>query len=280
MTGGSVPTGVGKTALGVALVRAEESRRPDRLFDDPYATAFLEAAPGAFDREQRAAAEEAGDMAAWGATFWTNAVVRTRFFDDYLLAAADRGIRQIVLLASGLDTRAYRLGWPAGTRLFEVDLPDVLDFKARVLAGRAAVARSEHTVVAADLREAWGAALTGAGLAPDRQTAWLIEGLLIYLSADEAERLLTGVGELSAPGSRLSFEADDVLADPLRQQARNTPAMTEYAALWKGGLPDPQGWLTAHGWQAERHDRGEEAARYGRPTAGSSTGGFVTATRA
>src|SRR5438132_3170000 len=126
MDSGSAPTGVGKTALGVAMIRAEESRRSDRLFDDPYAAAFLAAAPGVFDREQRAAAAGVGGMAAWGAVFWSHAVIRTRFFDDYLFDAAERGIRQVLQLAAGLDTRAYRLAWPPGVRLFELELPEVL----------------------------------------------------------------------------------------------------------------------------------------------------------
>src|SRR5674476_1325463 len=96
------------------MVRAHESRRADRLFNDPYAVAFLMAAPGAFDMEQRAAEAGAGDMALWGATLWSHAVIRTRFFDDYLLDATARGIRQVVLLAAGLDTRG--LWHQAGSR--------------------------------------------------------------------------------------------------------------------------------------------------------------------
>lgn len=109
VSGGGLPVGVGKTAIGVALVRVQESRRPDRLFADPYAEAFLAAAPRAFEVEQRAAAAGTGDMASWGAAFSSHAVTRTRFFDDYLLAATEAGIRQVVLLAAGLDTRAFRL---------------------------------------------------------------------------------------------------------------------------------------------------------------------------
>jgi methyltransferase (TIGR00027 family) len=156
MSGGEgVWAGVGKTALGAAMVRAEESRRGDRLFDDPYADAFLAAAPGVFNREQRAAAAHVGDMAGWGAAFWSHAVVRTRFFDDYLADAAGGGIRQVVLLAAGLDTRAYRLPWPVGVRLFELDLPEVLDFKQRVLDQQAATARCDRRAIGVDLRQDW-----------------------------------------------------------------------------------------------------------------------------
>ena len=113
--------GVGKTALGMALVRAQESRRQDRLFDDPYAQAFADAAAGVFSDETAAAGERVpgGPLARLGEVLAFHAVIRTRFFDDYLLAAAAAGCRQAVLLAAGLDSRAFRLPWPAGTRLFE-----------------------------------------------------------------------------------------------------------------------------------------------------------------
>ncbi len=110
---------MGKTALGVALRRAQESRRPDRLFDDSYAEAFVAAAPGTFPEDHAASSE----LVSLGVLFSFHAVIRTRFFDDYLLAACAAGCRQVVLLAAGLDTRAFRLPWPPGVRLFELDLP-------------------------------------------------------------------------------------------------------------------------------------------------------------
>jgi methyltransferase (TIGR00027 family) len=194
--------GVAKTALGVAMVRARESRRGDRLFDDPYAQAFADAAPGAFPEEPKTEEQLAalGPLASLGAVFYVHAVIRTRFFDDYLTAATAAGCRQVVLLAAGLDTRAFRLAWPQDTRVFEVDLPGVLAFKDTVLAARNAVPRCERTTVPADLRADWTAALAEAGFDRSGPAAWLAEGLLIYLTAAEARRLLTGVGELSAPG--------------------------------------------------------------------------------
>lgn len=279
MGSGDAPTGVGKTALGVAMVRAEESRRSDRLFDDPYAAAFLAAAPGVFEREQRAAAAGVGDMAAWGAAFWSHAVIRTRFFDDWLLDAVHRGIHQVVLLAAGLDTRAYRLTWPHGVHLFELDLPEVLAFKQRVLDEQAAVPRCHRHAVAVDLRGVWATRLIEAGLNPHQPTAWLLEGLLIYLSTEQAAHLLTTLGELSPAGSRVAFEVEDLGTDTMRAQARTTAAMAEYTALWKGGLLDAPRWLTEHGWRPEVHDRAQVAARYGRALSGTSAGGLVTATR-
>lgn len=157
--------GVGKTALGMALVRAQESRREDRLFDDPYAQAFADAASGAFSAETAAAGERVpgGPLARLCEVFAFHAVIRTRFFDDYLIAAAAAGCRQVVLLAAGLDSRAFQLRWPAGTRLFEVDLPDVTGFKETVLARLDAKPACERIVIPADLRGPWPARLSAAG---------------------------------------------------------------------------------------------------------------------
>jgi methyltransferase (TIGR00027 family) len=194
-------------------------------------------------------------------------VVRTRFYDDYLLAA---GCRQVVLLAAGLDARAFRLPWPAGTRVFELDLPEVLAVKDRVLAAQAARPACARTAVAVDLREDWPSALLAAGFEPAEPTAWLIEGLLVYLTAEQAAALLTTVRALSAAGSRLATEGTGVA-----QVARTRQGVT---ALWRGGLDDPPGWLARHGWRAEVHGFADLAATYGGPLPGPAASGFVTAT--
>ncbi len=273
--------GVGKTALGVALVRAHESRRPDRLFDDPYAAAFVAAAPAAFpDAFPGRTAAAADPLARMGAAFAVGAVLRTRFFDDYLLRARAAGCAQVVLLAAGLDTRAYRLAWPAGTRVFELDLPAVLDFKERVLHQAAAVAGCERIAVPVDLREDWTAAVRAGGLDPSEPTAWLCEGLLIYLSAGEADQLLTTVSDLSVPGSQLAFEHGSTLDPVLMAAAHSIPAMKPYTSMWKGGLgheaPD---WLVRHGWSVNIHDGGQLAAAHGRPVPGAAASAFLIATR-
>lgn len=285
-----VPTGVGRTALGTALVRAMESARPNRLFHDPYAAAFLAAAPAVFrrgrsaDRVATTAATAHGRLSPADSpippavSFWSHVVIRTRFFDDYLLDATARGVRQVVLLAAGLDTRAYRLPWPPEVRVFEVDLPAVLDFKQRVLDRQTARPQCERHVVPADLREDWPASLLAAGLRAQQPTAWLPEGLLMYLTAAQATNLLAAIGELSVEGSRLAIEHEQV--DDMLAQARRIPAIAEYTALWHGGLPDTRDFLAADGWRIETHSPSEVNTRYARKSSAPTVGGFVSATKA
>ncbi|MFH8589654.1 SAM-dependent methyltransferase [Streptomyces celluloflavus] len=284
--------GVAATALGVARIRAAESARDDRLFDDPYAAAFVSAAaapePPAAPPRSDGSEVSAARYDAFYRGLSRHVVLRTRFFDDYLLAATgEHGIRQVVILATGLDTRAFRLAWPGGVRLFEIDLPDVLAFKHRVLAEQRARPRCARTALAADLRRDWPAPLRAAGFVPDEPTAWLIEGLLVYLSADEAARLLTTVGEQSAPGSRLAFPgAGDFRGSPMMAAGRAIPSMREISALWKGGLSEAApAWLARHGWHAHTHPRATVAASYGRAdwvpphSHTASSGAFVVAVR-
>jgi len=254
---------VSKTALGVARVRAAESGRPDRLFDDPWAAKFCAAAPDQVPT---------GERTPLALAFAFHAIIRTRFYDDHLL---ESGCRQVVLLAAGLDSRAFRLDWPARTSLYELDLPKVLAFKETVLAG--AEPRCTRTVVPADLREDWATKLKEAGFRPDQPTAWLAEGLLIYLTPDDADRLLSTVTALSAPGSRIAFERGDL---SYQDKAVNSPSMQRYSALWQGGLDRPPSeWLTGHGWQPTEHELGEIAQGYGRPLRRETSSGFMTAIR-
>jgi methyltransferase (TIGR00027 family) len=278
MTGREPLAGVGRTALGVAYVRAQESRRRDRLFDDPYAQAFVDAAPDSLPATRDEAERRLSGMMTLGAVFGWHAIIRTRFFDDYLTEACHAGCSQVVLLAAGLDTRAFRLGWPEGTRLFEIDLPDVMSFKHRVLADQSALPRCQRMVIAADLREAWPAHLVAGGFDPLSATAWLVEGLLIYLSADEATRLLTDITVLSAPGSHLAFEHGSIADSAVFGKAHAMPAMREYTALWKGGLGhDVPAWLTGHGWRVRTQDAAGLAESYRRPAPAGASGGFLTA---
>jgi methyltransferase (TIGR00027 family) len=267
-----VPDGVGRTALGMAHVRAEESRRPDRLFDDPYAQAFADAAPGALPAGGRPAP---GDPMA---EVMHSAVIRTRYYDDFLLDAGERGCRQVVLAGAGLDTRAFRLDWPAGLRLWEIDLPDVLTFKDRILAEVGAVPRCDRRTVAADLRGRWPRQLVEAGFRPAEPAAWLVEGVLTYLTADEAASLLSEITELSAPNSRLACEQP---AEAPRDKRAASPRLAPFAAMWKGGLgAGLSQWLAEQGWQVRVVSRDAVAAGLGRPAPVPSRGGYLTAIRA
>jgi methyltransferase (TIGR00027 family) len=264
------PSGVAGTSLGVARIRAGESRRPDHLFDDPFASAFAAAGP---------APQPRGPGDGTGAALRFSVVIRTRFFDEYLSAAALAGCGQVVLVAAGLDSRAFRLDWPAGLRLFELDQPEVLDFKEAVLSGLGATPRCQRTVVPVDLLSDWAGPLRTAGFRPDQPTAWLTEGLLIYLEADQAAGLLTEIGALSSPGSQLATERGDG-AQRLISEVRGTPRGDRLAAMWKGGLgQDIAAWLGERGWQATRYDLAAMAESYGRPAEAATNTGFVTAIR-
>jgi methyltransferase (TIGR00027 family) len=136
-----------------------------------------------------------------------NMAVRTKFFDEFFLDATRAGVKQVVILASGLDSRAYRLAWPAGTVAYEVDQPGVIEFKTNTLAGLGAAPAADRRVVAVDLRDDWPTALRAAGFDPAQPTAWSAEGLLGYLPPDAQDRLLDTITELSAPGSRIATES-------------------------------------------------------------------------
>ena len=254
---------VSTTALGVARVRAAESERPDALFEDPWAAKFCAAAPDRVPGGQRTPLSLA---------FAFHAIIRTRFYDDYLLSS---GCRQVVLLAAGLDSRPFRLDWPADTNLYELDLPQVLAFKQSVLAD--AEPRCTRTVVPVDFREDWSATLRDNGFRPEEPTAWLAEGLLIYLGPGDADRLLSTVTALSAEGSRIAFERGD---RSYQDQALNSPSMQRYSTLWQGGLDRPASeWLTEHGWRPTEHSLGPVAEGYRRPIRKETSSGFVTAIR-
>ncbi|MFJ8622024.1 SAM-dependent methyltransferase [Kitasatospora sp. NPDC093550] len=256
---------VSRTALSVARVRAHESARPEPLFVDPYAAAFVAAA------DLPAPAADRGSALA--KSLVAHGILRTRFYDDRLLAA---GAEQVVLLAAGLDTRAYRLDWPAGTRVFELDLAPVLAFKDQVLDGLGARPSSDRSTLPADLRDPdWPARLVEAGFDPARPSAWLAEGLLVYLTAEEAAGLLTAVADLAAPGSRLLLEKG---GDPAA--APQDPSLAHITDLWRGGLgPDTHGWLDRHGWTSELTTLDRIAETYGRPLSRATTRGFIEAVR-
>jgi methyltransferase (TIGR00027 family) len=269
---------VGETALGIAMVRAVESRRADRLFEDAYAQYFAQAAQDVFGRADVTTYPPASLPAELLRDFTHGVVIRTRFFDDYLIRACAGGVRQVVLLAAGVDTRAYRLGWPAGTRVFECDLPPVLAFKDRVMGEHQARPRCERITIAVDLTADWPAELLAAGFDPSAPTAWLAEGLLFYLSDADTARLLGRIRRLSAPGSSIAFEHETIAGRAQLARANSIPGLNRYAALWKGGLgPDTAAFLRGQGWLVTTHERTALASDYGRPAELSGT--IITALR-
>lgn len=215
-------TSVGVTATMVAAARAVASRAEHPLIADPFAEPLVEAVGlDLFTRMARGELrpETLGDDATKGMIRMTdNMAVRTRFFDDFFLDAAGAGIRQAVILASGLDARAYRLPWPTGTTVYEIDQPEVIAFKTRTLDELGAQPSADRRTVAVDLRYDWPAALREAGFDPDQPTAWSAEGLLGYLPPDAQDRLLDTVTVLSSPGSRCAVESVPNI-DPAEREA-------------------------------------------------------------
>jgi methyltransferase (TIGR00027 family) len=211
---------VGATATMVAAARAVASRADRPLINDPFAEPLVRAvgvdllarlASGELDPNEINDVADVQDGATGSpgamSRMADNMAVRTKFFDEFFLDATKAGIKQVVILASGLDSRAYRLRWPAGTVVYEVDQPQVTEFKTHTLAGLGAAPTADRRVVAIDLRDDWPTALRTAGFDPTQPTAWSAEGLLGYLPPEAQDRLLDTITELSAPGSRLATES-------------------------------------------------------------------------
>jgi methyltransferase (TIGR00027 family) len=270
---GDLLPGFGLTALLVAHARAAESERPDRLFEDRFAARFVQAATEASPAIGRALRDDAPSEAVLEARH-ASVAVRTRYFDDYVLEAVSGGCRQVVILAAGLDARAFRLRWPPGVRLWELDSPEVLTFKQHVLDRLSAVPGCERHVLQLDLREDWVQALRDSGFAPDTPTAWLIEGLLMYLEEENRDILLNRVGELSHPASRLGLDHRSGFFSPPKVAGPDDPEGTRTAAHLAAvaaaassdrSLVRPAEWLESHGWTPELIDPNELFAEYGRP---------------
>ncbi|MBB4683872.1 SAM-dependent methyltransferase [Amycolatopsis jiangsuensis] len=222
-------SGVGATATMSAAVRAIATRADRSLFADPLAEPLVRAV--GIDLLTRLATGETppGDLVAG---LWIDlAKVRGRFYDEFFAGATDAGVTQAVILASGLDSRAYRLPWPAGTVVYELDQPEVIAFKTRALAEHGAAPTAERRAVGVDLRDDWPAALRAAGFDPARPTAWSAEGLLSYLPPEAQDRLLDTVTELSAPGSRIATESKPVPRPG--DEAETKEGLRRLSARWR-----------------------------------------------
>jgi methyltransferase (TIGR00027 family) len=276
----------GTTALAMAGARAIETNRSPGLIADPFAEGFIAAVRPAVAIPTRP--DDMGATPLW-ASLSAYVAVRCLFFDRYLADATSSGIDQVVLIAAGLDARAFRLDWPAGCRVFEIDQPEVLRFKDEVLGERGVRAGCDRVTVPVDLRDDWPAALRATGFDPGRPTVWLAEGLLQYLVADAERGLFDRVHDLSAPGSRFAVDlvGDGAVPRPGDPEVKkvNREMGTDLAELWHVTGKEPvQRFLTRRGWKVESLPAGDALARHRRQVEGGMARvmrytSFVTARR-
>ena len=263
---------VGATALGVAWARAQEATSGCPLFIDTYAQRFVDAA---MDRGWQLPPSHMVERIRAISNY---AASRTKWFDTFFLTAAANGVVQAVILAAGLDARAWRLPWAVDSVVYEIDQPKVLAFKAETLVGDRPAAR--YVPVPIDLRQDWPKALRDAGFDVQEPTAWIAEGLLPYLPAEGQDLLFERIHQLSAPGSRIGVESfgarffDPEYLASRREQLRQ---MREAAGTTETEVPDVQDlwfiedrtdvadWLMDRGWRVSSEDAGSLMQRYGRP---------------
>lgn len=257
---------VGATATMVAAARAIATKADGALIDDPFAEPLVRAVGVDFftklaSGELRAEDLDVDHASVGMARMTDNMAVRTKFFDEFFTGAAVSGIRQAVILASGLDSRAYRLAWPAGTTVYEIDQPEVIEFKTRTLADFGAEPTAARRTVAVDLRFDWPSALIAAGFDPRQPTAWSAEGLLGYLPPEAQDKLLDTITELSASGSHVAVESTPGIApadhekaiermQEAAQQWRNHGFELDFADLiYMGDRNEASAYLADHGWR-------------------------------
>ena len=243
---------VASTGLLVAAIRAMETTRDDRLFTDPFADKLA----GETGRQLLVAA-----VAATGERSTTQIVVRTRFFDEALLRAAGAA-KQVVILAAGMDARAYRLAWPDGTTVYELDQQAVIAAKADLLADDQPRCRREP--IGVDLADDWPHSLEAAGFDRQTPTAWLIEGLLQYLDEGAVRTLFDRVNSMSAPNSTLLYDVVGkmLLESPMMATLRQS--MAEQGSPWLFGTDEPGELAERHGWSAIVTDIAEQGNEWNR----------------
>jgi len=266
----------------VAAARAMATTADNALINDPFAEPLVRAVGVDFFTRLVTGELRPEDLDSDSETvgmqrMTDNMAVRTKFFDEFFLTATQAGIRQAVILASGLDARAYRLAWPAGTTVYEIDQPEVIEFKTRTLAELGAEPTAKRRTVAMDLRYDWPSALIEEGFDPNQPTAWSAEGLLGYLPPAAQDRLLDTITELSAPGSRIALEsvpnvnpADHEKAIERMRDAserwRDHGFDLDFAELvYLGDRNEAAAYLGDHGWELTRNSVKELFAANGLP---------------
>ncbi|MDD4868579.1 MAG: class I SAM-dependent methyltransferase [Mycobacterium sp.] len=277
---------VGATALGVAAARAAETESQNPLISDPFARVFVDAAGEGIwslyaDPALLAKAVELEPEVQTRIRLMIDFMAtRTAFFDEFFLNAADSGIRQVVILAAGLDARTWRLPWPDGTVVYELDQPKVLEFKSDTLRDHGARPAARLVNVPLDLRQDWPKALHEGGFDASKPTVWSAEGLVRYLPARAQDLLFERIHRLSAPGSRVASNVPGAgFTDPERvrrqreemRRMRATVAklvdaeITDFDELW---YPEARtavdGWLREHGWDVTAVTFAGLMGRYGR----------------
>jgi methyltransferase (TIGR00027 family) len=287
-------TSVGATATMVAAARAVATKAENALIDDPFAEPLVRAVGIEFfarwvNGDINAADVDVADD-VWGLQRMADLMsARARYFDAFFRDAMASGIRQAVILASGLDARAYRLSWPAGVTVFEIDQPQVIEFKMATLADLGAQPTVDVRAVSIDLRQDWPTALRTAGFDPDRPSAWIAEGLLAFLPPDAQDRLLDNITELSASGSRLAAE---IFINPPDDNGEQAPDMLLNASKrWRAhGFDvelsnlrydvernDVATYLDSHGWQSVATTLNQLLADNGLPEIPPTAGNLATA---
>jgi methyltransferase (TIGR00027 family) len=265
-----IKTSVGSTALFVAAARALEAQKPHPAAVDPYAEVFCRAVGGEWADLLDGGASEHPLKTEFGNYFVDFQAVRTRYFDTYFEAAAAVGVRQMVLLAAGLDSRGYRLPWPDGTVVFELDQPRVLEFKREALAAHGDAPTAERREVAVDLRSDWPQALRDSGFELSKPSAFIAEGLLIYLPATAQRQLFAGIDSLAAPGSHLALEESVPLdADAFKAKREEELAgendRTFYTLVYNEQHAPAHEWFGSRGWWAVATPLPYQLRSLGRP---------------
>lgn len=284
-----IVSSVGLTALAVAAGRAVETHREAPLTQDPYAESLVRAASPPVSMPTHPESLEYNEDPDFG-RLWGHLAdrmaVRTQFFDQFFQQSLRSGATQAVILASGLDTRAFRLQWPQDFRVFEIDQPRVVDFKNQVLEDGGAEPSCSRDCVRVDLRQDWASALTQAGFDPTQPTAWLAEGLLPYLPAEAEQRLLTMIHQSSAPGSSVAIEGVPTIRS--WRHSGWLSLSSRYFGVDMDTLlpeddgPDPESTLAALGWTTSIDTSSEVADLYQRvltplPEASMPDPRFITA---
>jgi methyltransferase (TIGR00027 family) len=230
---------VALTAQFTAKARAIESQRANALFHDPWADLFAGRAGEAWLARQRS------DYPG------LPLILRTRFFDDFFAERmGDASLRQVVLVGAGYDTRAYRLAWPEGTRLYEIDQPAVLARKEGLLQRAGATPRCERVAIGVDLASNWAALLLAAGFTPERRSIWLLEGLLMYLTQAQAEATLNALTQVASQDSWVGMDLlnSATLSSPWTKE--RVAWLAQRGMPWQFGIDDPRAWLAPLQWDA------------------------------